>query len=66
MKLKHLAIFALTDFRHRATKLTGQPKDMASVGDRRFVATSKSVDIFVKDTLIDTVPMMDVTATASM
>ena len=36
----------------------------ASSNGRQFVATTKSIDVLVEGTLVDTVPMTDVTATA--
>ncbi|KAG9245164.1 WD repeat-containing protein-like protein 1 [Calycina marina] len=45
-----------------ATKLTAQPKGMALADGRLFVATGKSVDIFIDESLVDSVPMTDTTA----
>lgn len=45
-------------------KLNGQPKGVAAVGDKLYVATETGIDIFSKDSLVNTVATKDFTPTS--
>lgn len=47
-----------------ASKLTAQPKAIASAESRLFVATASGIDIFSKDNLVGTFPTKDFTPTS--
>lgn len=51
-------------FLGESTKLSAQPKGIASTEGRVFVATTSGVDIFSKDTLVSSVPAKDFTPTS--
>jgi WD40 repeat protein len=51
-------------FLGETSKLTAQPKGLASAEGRVFVATGSGIDIFSKDALVGTVPTKDFTPTA--
>lgn len=59
-----IADIAGNTFIGEATKLTAQPKSMASAEGRIFVATALGIDIFSKDSLVATFPTNDFTPTA--
>ena len=47
-----------------ASKLTAQPRSMASADGRLFVATASGIDIFSKDSLVGSLPTKNFTPTA--
>ncbi|PQE05767.1 WD domain-containing protein [Rutstroemia sp. NJR-2017a BVV2] len=51
-------------FLGEAAKLNGQPKGIASSGDKLYIATSNGIDIFSKNSLVDTVATKDFTPTS--
>ncbi|KAH9223420.1 hypothetical protein DL95DRAFT_431393 [Leptodontidium sp. 2 PMI_412] len=51
-------------FLGETSKLSAQPKGLASADGRVFVATASGIDIFLKDTLVGSVPVKNETPTA--
>ena len=51
-------------FLGEASKLSAQPKGMASAEGRIFIATASGIDIFSKDSLVGNVPTKDFTPTS--
>jgi WD40 repeat protein len=59
-----LADVSTNTFIGEASKLSAQPQGVATAEGRIFVATNQGVDIFAKDTLVESIPIKDCTPTA--
>ncbi|KAK2625138.1 hypothetical protein QTJ16_005507 [Diplocarpon rosae] len=51
-------------FLGETSKLSAQPKGLASAGGRVFAATNSGIDVFFKESLVDSIPIKDFNPTA--